>query len=87
MEECHDVLQAGRGRQAKAGRAALFTPSCTAVHISVPCTAVLYNRHYTYHSTHIKVYTVEAKAGKVTLFTLCTVLQCITVQCTLNYTV
>ena len=25
MEECHDVLQAGRGRQAKAGKAPLFT--------------------------------------------------------------
>ena len=43
MGECHDVLQAGRGRRAKAGRAALFTNR--AVHILVHI-AVQYTYQY-----------------------------------------
>ena len=47
MEECHDVLQAGRARQAKAGKAALFTPvHCSAYQYSalqkiLQCSAIL----------------------------------------------
>ena len=46
MEECHDVLQAGRGRQAKAGKAPLFTDrdavqQCCELYSAATCSVVM----------------------------------------------
>ena len=53
MGECHDVLQAGRGRGAKAGKAALFTPGA----VQSTCSAAQCTLH-TYSVDNIIVHSI-----------------------------
>ena len=61
LEECHDVLQAGRARRAEAGRAGLFTDrACSTLEGELEnCVVCMYNIH-TQCTVHI-VYGTNTK--------------------------